>query len=418
MNPRDLIVELAKNAKAAAPILAAIEPKVKNRALLAMADALQDNQAELQAANQQDLEKGKTQKISAALLDRLLLNEKRIQAMADSIRQVAALDDPVGEIYDMRTRPNGLRVGRMRVPIGVIGFIYESRPNVTSDAASLCVKSGNVVILRGGSEAINSNRKIADVIAEAGTRAGLPGGAIQLVPVTERQVVSEMLKLNEYIDLIIPRGGHALIETVVKNSTIPVIKHYDGNCYIYVGASADVTMANRIILNAKTQRPGVCNAVESLLIHKQIADKLLPVLIPALEKAGVEIRACEQVRAHFPQLKPATQEDWVTEYLALILSVKIIESTEAAIAFINTYGSHHTDAIITQDHNSAMAFLNRVDSACVFVNASTRFSDGGEFGMGCEVGISTDKLHARGPMGLKELTTSKFIVFGSGHTRE
>ncbi len=418
MNPRDLILELAKNAKAAASILAAIEPKVKNRALLAMADALQDNQAELQAANQQDLEKGKAQRISAALLDRLLLNEKRIQAMADSIRQVAALDDPVGEIYDMRTRPNGLRVGRMRVPIGVIGFIYESRPNVTSDAASLCVKSGNAVILRGGSEAINSNRKIADVIAEAGTRAGLPGGAIQLVPVTERQVVSEMLKLNEYIDLIIPRGGRALIETVVKNSTIPVIKHYDGNCYIYVGASADVTMANRIILNAKTQRPGVCNAVESLLIHQQIADKLLPVLIPALEKAGVEIRACEQVRAHFPHLKPATQEDWLTEYLALILSVKIIESTEAAIAFINTYGSHHTDAIITQDHNSAMAFLNRVDSACVFVNASTRFSDGGEFGMGCEVGISTDKLHARGPMGLKELTTSKFIVFGSGHTRE
>jgi len=352
------------------------------------------------------------------LLDRLLLNEKRIQAMADSIRQVAALDDPVGEIYDMRTRPNGLRVGRMRVPIGVIGFIYESRPNVTSDAASLCVKSGNAVILRGGSEAINSNRKIADVIAEAGTHAGLPGGAIQLVPVTEHQVVSEMLKLNEYIDLIIPRGGRALIETVVKNSTIPVIKHYDGNCYIYVDASADVTMANRIILNAKTQRPGVCNAVESLLIHQQIADKLLSVLIPALEKAGVEIRACEQMRTHFPHLKPATQEDWLTEYLALILSVKIIESTEAAIAFINTYGSHHTDAIITQDHNSAMAFLNRVDSACVFVNASTRFSDGGEFGMGCEVGISTDKLHARGPMGLKELTTSKFIVFGSGHTRE
>ncbi len=418
MNPRDLIVELAQNAKAAAPILAAIEPKVKNRALLAMADALQDNQAGLQAANQQDLEKGKTQRISAALLDRLLLNEKRIQAMADSIRQVAALDDPVGEIYDMRTRPNGLKVGRMRVPIGVIGFIYESRPNVTSDAASLCVKSGNAVILRGGSEAINSNRKIADVIAEAGTRAGLPGGAVQLVSVTERQVVNEMLRLNEYIDLIIPRGGRALIETVVKNSTIPVIKHYDGNCYIYVDASADVTMANRIILNAKTQRPGVCNAVESLLIHQKIADKLLPILIPALEKAGVEIRACEQVRAQFAHLKPATQEDWLTEYLALILSVKIIESAEAAIAFINTYGSHHTDAIITQDHNSAMAFLNQVDSACVFVNASTRFSDGGEFGMGCEVGISTDKLHARGPMGLKELTTSKFIVFGSGHTRE
>ncbi len=418
MKPRELILELAQNAKAAAAILAAIEPKVKNRALLAMANALQDNQAELQAANQQDLEKGKAQGRSAALLDRLLLNEKRIQAMADSIRQVAALDDPVGEIYDMHTRPNGLRVGRMRVPIGVIGFIYESRPNVTSDAASLCVKSGNAVILRGGSEAINSNRKIADVIAEAGTRNGLPEGAIQLVPVTEREVVSEMLRLNEYIDLIIPRGGRALIETVVKNSTIPVIKHYDGNCYIHVDASADVTMANRIILNAKTQRPGVCNAVESLLIHKQIADKLLPVLIPALEKAGVEIRACEQVRAHFPQLKPATQEDWVTEYLALILSVKIIESTEAAITFINTYGSHHTDAIITQNHASAMAFLNQVDSACVFVNASTRFSDGGEFGMGCEVGISTDKLHARGPMGLKELTTSKFIVFGSGHTRE
>ena len=418
MNPRDLILELAKNAKAAAAVLAAMEPNMKNRALQAMADALQDHYGELQEANKLDLEMGQAQGKSAAFLDRLLLNEKRIQAMADSIRQVAALDDPVGEIYDMRTRPNGLRVGRMRVPIGVIGFIYESRPNVTSDAACLCVKSGNAVILRGGSEAINSNRKIADVIREAGIREGLPRGAVQLVPVTEREVVIEMLKLNYYIDLIIPRGGRALIETVVKNSTIPVIKHHDGNCYNYVDASADVTMANRIILNAKTQRPGVCNAVESLLIHQQIADQLLPILIPALEKAGVEIRACEQVRARYPHLKQATQEDWLTEYLALILSVKIIESLEAAIIFINTYGSHHTDAIITQDHNSAMTFLNRVDSACVFVNASTRFSDGGEFGMGCEVGISTDKLHARGPMGLKELTTSKFIVFGSGHTRE
>jgi glutamate-5-semialdehyde dehydrogenase len=418
MKPRELIVELAKKAKVAAAALTALQPHVKNKALLAMADALQDNQAELQKVNEQDLEIGKAQAKSPAFLDRLLLNEKRIRAMADSIRQVAALDDPVGEIYEMRTRPNGLRVGRMRVPIGVIGFIYESRPNVTSDAASLCVKSGNAVILRGGSEAIHSNRKIAEVISDAGIREGLPAGAIQLIPVTEREVVNEMLKLNEYIDLIIPRGGRALIETVVNNSTIPVIKHYDGNCYIYVDASADVEMAKRIILNAKTQRPGVCNAVESLLIHQDIADTLLPVLIPALESAGVEIRACEQVRARFPHLKPATQEDWLTEYLALILSVKIIESTEAAIEFINTYGSHHTDAIITQDHDSAMAFLSRVDSACVFVNASTRFSDGGEFGMGCEVGISTDKLHARGPMGLKELTTSKFIVFGSGQIRE
>lgn len=418
MNPHELILKLAQSAKAAAPRLAAMEPQVKNKALRAMADALQDNQATLQAANQQDLETGKAQGRSTAFLDRLLLNEKRIQAMADSMRQVAALNDPVGEIYDMCTRPNGLRIGRMRVPIGVIGFIYESRPNVTSDAASLCVKSGNAVILRGGSEAINSNRKIADVIDEAGNHAGLPRGAIQLVPVTEREVVNEMLRLNEYIDLIIPRGGRALIETVTKHSTIPVIKHYDGNCYIYVDASADVSMATRLILNAKTQRPGVCNAVESLLIHQQIADTVLPVLIPALEKAGVEIRACENVRSHFPHLKPATQEDWTTEYLALILSVKVIESTEAAIEFINTYGSHHTDAIITQDYQNAMSFLSRVDSACVLVNASTRFSDGGEFGMGCEVGISTDKLHARGPMGLKELTTSKFIVFGSGHIRE
>jgi glutamate-5-semialdehyde dehydrogenase len=397
--------------------LASLEPHIKDAALLAMADALQERQAELIEANARDLEAAQAASLSRAMIDRLTLNEKRIKDMIESLRKVATLDDPVGEIWDVRVRPNGLTVGRMRVPIGVIAIIYESRPNVTSDAASLCVKSGNAVILRGGKEAIHSNRKIAEIMEAAGRQAGLPENAIQLVPTTDRAAVQAMLKLSEWIDLVIPRGGKSLIEMVVCESTIPVIKHYDGNCHIYVDERASLDMALNLILNAKTQRPGVCNAMETLLLHESIVDRFLPRVVEALRAKGVEIRASARCRAVVSDLAPATEEDWRTEYLDLILAVNSVASLDEAIEFINTYGSHHTDAIVTEDYSRAMAFLRRVDSSCVLVNASTRFSDGGEFGMGCEIGISTDKLHARGPMGLRELTSSKFIVFGSGQVR-
>lgn len=412
-----LVREMGQKARQAAAQLAMLRPEVKNRALLAMADLLRKSIEVIKSENAKDIEAGKTAGLSAAMLDRLLLNDKRIEAMAQALEQVALLDDPVGEIYDMKTRPNGLRVGRMRMPIGVIGIIYESRPNVTVDAAALCVKSGNAVILRGGSEAIHSNRCLARLLDEAGSTAGLPQGAVQLIPVTDRYAVECMLKLNECIDLIIPRGGKSLIERVVQTSTIPVIKHYDGNCHVFVDESADLEMAERIVLNAKCQRPGVCNAMESLLVHKAIASHFLPRICQLLTEKGVEIRGDEETCRLVPNAKRATEEDYRTEFLDLILSVAVVDSVQHAIEWINTYGSHHTDAIVTRDHQNAMLFLNAVDSACVHVNASTRFSDGGEFGMGCEIGISTDKLHARGPMGLRELTTSKFIVFGDGQVR-
>lgn len=418
MGNNELLLQIAQDARAASRKLAFLKPAIKNNALLKMADALEQHKDTIQAANKIDVEAAEKKELSKAMIDRLLLNDKRIKSMADSIRKVAELDDPVGEIYDMKTRPNGLRVGRMRVPIGVIGIIYEARPNVTSDAACLCIKSGNAVILRGGSESINSNIKIADIMNSAGENAGLPDNSIQLLPKTDRELVTRLLKLNEYIDLIIPRGGKSLIETVVQNSTIPVIKHYDGNCYIYVDDESDISMAEKIIINAKTQRPGVCNAVESLLINANIAQVFLPTLISKLREKGVEVRGCEATKEIVPDVIPAVEEDWKTEYLDLIISIKVIDAVEDAINFINTYSSHHTDSIITTNYEKAIQFLNEVDSACVFVNASTRFSDGGEFGMGCEIGISTDKLHARGPMGLKELTTSKFIVFGNGQIRE
>jgi len=413
----DLIRTMAQNARRASRRLASITPQIKDTALLAMADDLQARQSELLKANSRDLEAAGAADLSRAMIDRLTLNKKRIQDMVESLRKVAALDDPVGEIWDVRVRPNGMTVGRMRVPIGVIAIVYESRPNVTSDAASLCVKSGNAVILRGGKEAIHSNRKIAEIMETTGRRAGLPENAIQVIPTTDRAAVLTMLKLSEWIDLVIPRGGKSLIEMVVRESTIPVIKHYEGNCYIYVDERANLDMALSLIVNAKTQRPGVCNAVETVLVHESVLECFLPRLVEALRAKGVEIRASERCRAIVPDLVPATEEDWRTEYLDLILAVNSIGSLEEAIEFINTFGSHHTDAIVTEDHSRAMAFLRGVDSSCVFVNASTRLSDGGEFGMGCEIGISTDKLHARGPMGLRELTTSKFIVLGSGQVR-
>jgi len=417
MSHDDLVRTIAQNARRASRRLASLEPHVKDAALRAMADAFQSRRSEILEANARDLEAAQQDGLSRAMMDRLTLNEKRIKDMTDALLKVATLDDPVGEIWDVRVRPNGLTVGRMRVPIGVIAIIYESRPNVTSDAASLCVKSGNAVILRGGKEAIHSNRKIAEIMEDAGRRAGLPENAIQLVPTTDRAAVQALLKLSEWIDLVIPRGGKSLIETVVRESTIPVIKHYDGNCYIYVDKRANLDMALNLILNAKTQRPGVCNAMETLLLHESVVDRFLPRAVEALRAKGVEIRASERCRVVVPDLVPATEEDWRTEYLDLILAVNAVASLDEAIEFINTYGSHHTDAIVTDDHTRAMTFLRAVDSSCVLVNASTRFSDGGEFGMGCEIGISTDKLHARGPMGLRELTSSKFVVFGSGQVR-
>ncbi len=416
--PQELVDRLGSRARRAAAALAELRPEIKNDALHRMAEALEASKDTLLAANQQDLEAGKAAGLSAAMLDRLTLNPKRLAGMSEALRQVAALDDPVGEIFDLHVRPNGLSVGRMRVPLGVIGFIYESRPNVTADAAALCVKSGNAVILRGGKEALHSNLKIAEILDRAGVEAGLPEFSIQLVPTIDRAVVGALLKAPQYLDLVIPRGGRSLIERVVAESVVPVIKHYDGNCFVFVDESADLDQALEIVVNAKCQRPGVCNAMETLVVHRAVAEPFLRRAIPALREKGVELRGDETVRRiGGADVKPATEDDWRTEYLDLILAVKVVESAGEAITFTNTYGSHHTDAIVTRDHANAMRFLRAVDSACVHVNCSTRFSDGGEYGLGAEIGISTDKLHARGPMGLKELTSAKFIVFGTGQIR-
>lgn len=417
----DAIVRpLAERARVAAAKLAVLRPDVKNKALRAMADSFEANVPEIERENAKDLEAGREKGLSSAMLDRLTLNPARIKGMADGLRQVAQLDDPVGELYEMKTRPNGLRIGRMRVPIGVIGFIYESRPNVTADAGALCIKSGNAIVLRGGSEAIHSNRILARLMDEAGAAAGLPTDSIQLIQTTDRAAVSEMLTLDGLIDLIIPRGGKTLIERVMKESTIPVIKHYDGICHVYVDSDADLDMAVDIAVNSKAQRPGVCNAAESLLVHKSVAAEFLPRVATAMAEKGVELRAAENARSLMPgasNVKPATDNDFRTEYLDLIMAVRVVDSIEDAIQWINDHGSHHTESIITRSQQNEWKFIGGIDSACVHINASTRFSDGGEYGMGCEIGISTEKLHARGPMGLKELTTSKFVVFGEGQIR-
>ncbi|HOE64434.1 MAG TPA: glutamate-5-semialdehyde dehydrogenase [Candidatus Sumerlaeota bacterium] len=414
---QQLIETMGRKAKNAAAALAVLKPEDKNRALRCMADAFLSHRDEIKIENQKDMNAGEDKGLSKAMLDRLLLNDKRIDEMAQALRAVAELDDPVGEIFDMRVRPNGIKIGRMRCPIGVIGIIYESRPNVTADAACLCVKSGNAVILRGGSEAINSNRILARLMSEAGIASGLPEGSVQLVDTVDRAAVTALLHANQYIDLIIPRGGTALIKKVTEESTIPVIKHYSGNCFIYVDETADLEQATAIIENAKTQRPGVCNALETLLINRKIAASLLGKLAPILLGKKVELRGDPAVCEIVPQAKPAKESDWEEEYLDLILAVRVVDSLDEAVELINRYGSHHTDAILTKDYGNSMKFLTAVDSACVFVNCSTRFADGGEFGMGCEIGISTDKLHARGPMALKELTTAKFIALGGGQIK-
>lgn len=414
----EMIETMGGQARAASHKLALLRPGVKNRALEAMAAAFETHSGDIQTENARDLQKAEQNGLAPAMIDRLRLTGDRIAGMARALREIAALPDPAGELENIRTHANGLRIGQMRAPIGVVGIIYESRPNVTADAGALCVKSGNAVVLRGGSEAFHSNTIIASIMNQEGAKAGLPENSIQLVPTTDRAAVGALLKAKQYVDVIIPRGGKGLIERISRESEIPVIKHLDGNCTVYVDEFADLDMAERITLNSKTQRTGVCNAAETLLVHEAAAKEFLPKVCAALQEKGVELRACEKTRAIVSGLKEATEEDWYAEYLDLILAVKIVQSFEDAVGFINHYGSHHTESIITKDHNNALAFLSAVDSACVHINASTRFSDGGEYGLGAEIGISTDKLHARGPMGLRELTTPKWVVFGEGQIRE
>ncbi len=418
MDIKHYIEEKGKKAREGARRLATLSTAVKNRALMEMADAIEREADRLKRENRKDIEAGEAGSLSSALIDRLTLNDKRISEMAQGLREVAALPDPVGEVTRMWKRPNGMQVGKIRVPIGVIGIIYESRPNVTADSAGLCIKSGNGVFLRGGSEAINSNKAIAEILIDAGSKAGLPEGAITMVDIVDREAVMAMLRLDNYIDLIIPRGGEELIRTVSANSTIPVIKHYKGICHTYVDEDADVSMARDICFNAKVQRPGTCNAMETMLVHKGIADKVLPPLIEKFRKAGVELRGCSRTHLLDSTIRLAADEDWDTEYLALILNIKIVDDMDEALRHIEAHGSQHSEAIVTNNHKRAMQFLSEVDAAAVFVNASTRLHDGGQFGLGAEIGISTTRIHARGPMGLEELTSLKFIVLGDGQVRD
>lgn len=414
----DQAIELGKRAKAAARRLAALSSEEKNRALNLMADRLEAQGAFLIEENRQDLESAKKAGITGAILDRITLDPGRVQAMAKGLRDVAILPDPVREMVKMWRRPNGLQVGRMRIPLGVIGIIYEARPNVTADAAALCLKSGNAVILRGGSEAHRSNHAIGKVLQSACAETRVPSEAVQVVQSKDRALVHELLQLESYIDLIIPRGGEELIRAVVANSKVPVIKHYKGVCHVYVDSDAALEMAERICMNAKVQRPSVCNAMETLLVHETIAPKFLPSMIAKLQAAGVEIRGCEKTRALGSGIKGAKEEDWSAEYLDLILAVRVVKDLDDAIAHIERYGSEHTESIITTNYQKSREFIDRVNSSAVMVNASTRFNDGGELGLGAEIGISTSKIHAFGPMGLEELTTTKFVVLGDGQIRE
>jgi glutamate-5-semialdehyde dehydrogenase len=411
---QETIHQMGRQARAAAYKLAQLSSEEKNTILRAMAAAIREAAPGLLVENAKDLATGTGKGLSSAMLDRLRLDESRIEAMAAGIDQVATLPDPVGQVLETWTRPNGIEIEQVRVPIGTIGIIYESRPNVTADAAVLCFKTGNATILRGGSEAIHSNVAIAAALA----KAGAPEHSIQLIPFTDRESVAVLAGMDQWLDLIIPRGGKGLIETVVSLARMPVIKHYDGICHLYVDQAADPVMAVSLTVNAKTQKPGVCNALETLLVHRDIAVAFLPNVAAALREKGVELRGCEKTRAILTDIAAATVEDWSTEYLDLILSIKIVDSLEDAVSHINTYGSHHTDTIVTADTATAERFLREVDSACVFHNVSNRFADGAEFGFGAEIGISTDKLHARGPMGLRELTSYQYRVRGDGQVRE
>ena len=411
------LTKMGTAARAAARKLALLQGPQKNRCLEAMADELINQQDDIIAANGEDMQNGRKNGLSNAMLDRLKVDEERIAKMAKGLRTLVGLEDPTGRVDSTWLRPNGLKIRKVRVPIGVIGIIYESRPNVTADAAGLCLKAGNAVVLRGGSESINSNKAIVKALADAVRNSDLPEGVIQLVPWTEREAVNALLKMDKYIDLIIPRGGEGLIRKVVETSTIPVIKHYKGVCHVYVDKDANQDMALSIIENAKCQRPGVCNAAETVLIHKDIAEEFAPKMTDMLDKHGVELRGDDKFCKLVSSAKAATEDDWYTEYLDLILSVRIVDSMEQAIEHISTYGSAHSDAIVTDNRNTATYFQEAVDAATVYVNASTRFTDGGEFGMGAEIGISTDRIHARGPMGLDELTSYKYLITGSGQVR-
>ena len=412
-----VLEQMGEKAKNAERILSSSSSSVKNAALSFIADALISHSPEILAANETDLENGRETGLSDAFLDRLKLDSKRLEGMAKGIREIVALPDPVGRAIDGVTRPNGLQIIKTTVPLGVIGIIYEARPNVTSDAAALCLKSGNAVILRGGKEAINSNKAIACVMRNALEKSGLPADCIQLVEDTSRDSSNEMMHLSDYIDVLIPRGGKGLIRAVVKNSTVPVIETGSGNCHTYIDKSADIDMAANIVFNAKTSRVSVCNACESLLVHKDIAKRVLPAIKARLDEKEVEMRGDETSCEILPDIKSATDEDWATEYLDYIISVKIVGSVEEAISHINRYGTGHSECIVTNDYASSQKFLKEVDAAAVYVNASTRFTDGGEFGLGAEIGISTQKLHARGPMGLAALTSIKYMVYGSGQIR-
>ncbi len=417
MTLHDTIVSLCQQARSAARSLATASTTAKNRALERVAAALRRDEPQILAANERDLEAARRSGLSSALLDRLRLDPKRIEAMARGVEEVVVLPDPVGETIACWRRPNGLEIAQVRIPIGVIGIIYEARPNVTVDAAALCLKSGNAAVLKGGSEAQGTNQQLARIVAQAVAEEGLPAASVQLLPTTEREAVQILLQQSQWLDVIIPRGGESLIRVITEMSRIPVIQHYAGVCHTYVDEFADLKMAEEICFNAKVQRPGVCNAMENLLVHAAVAEAFLPQMIRRFQQAGVEIRGCERTRSIVPDVRPASEEDWRTEYLDLILAVKVVASLDEAIRFINTYGTGHSDAIVTNHYEHARRFQQEVDSAAVYVNASTRFTDGYEFGFGAEIGISTNRLHARGPMGLRELTTYKYNIRGSGQIR-
>lgn len=413
----DTLNLIGSRAKEASYDLSVIETREKNKALEEMAKSLLENKEEILKANGIDIKIAKEKGTKEAMLDRLRLTEERIESMANGLLEIISLDDPVGEVIEMFKRPNGLQIGKKRVPIGVIGIIYEARPNVTSDAAALCLKTGNAVILKGGSDAINSNKAIVKVLSEAVERAGLPLYSIQLIEDTSRETANAMMKLNEYIDVLIPRGGAGLIKAVVNNATVPVIETGTGNCHIYIDENADFEMAKNIVVNAKTSRPSVCNAAEKMLIHEDLLEDYLPKIVEELKKHSVEIRGDERVTSIIKDSILATEEDWYTEYLDYIIGIKVVKDVNEAINHINKYGSGHSEAIVTESYKNSQKFLNKINAAAVYVNASTRFTDGGEFGFGAEIGISTQKLHARGPMGLKELTTVKYIIYGDGQIR-
>ena len=417
MTIKNYMQTVGLRAREASQIIAAADTALKNQALHAIAEALQSNHNALLGANTIDMQNGRANGLDDALLDRLELTPERISAMIDGLKQVAELPDPIGNITDLQDRPSGIKLGKMRVPLGVVGIIYESRPNVTIDAASLCLKSGNATILRGGSEAIESNRAIATAIAQGLATAGLPESVVQIIDTTDRAAVGELITMTEYVDVIVPRGGKSLIARISAEARVPVIKHLDGNCHVYIDDKADLNKAIAIAVNAKTHRYGVCNAMESLLVAESVAASVLPALAARYAELGVELRGCEKTCALIKAAKPAREEDWYEEYLAPILSIKIVAGLEQAIAHINHYSSKHTDAIVTEDADRAAQFMRQVDSSSVMVNASTRFADGFEYGLGAEIGISTDKIHARGPVGLEGLTSQKWVVYGDGQIR-